>query len=168
MSPIYQLVHVSTFRSIKLRPICSLRARLPFFHLNALTHVFSSIMNVTSCFFVSSSLFPVERGHLPVLPLAISFMTKCFVLLTVLLPLSFSSRFFPLLLLSSLLSFSFFLRHSGTSPSMVGCLNHPPPFPLRSSIFCFVIIAVSTVSHACWKITVNFHDLVPASSLVSL
>ena len=30
VSPIFQLVHVSTFRSIELRPICSLRARSPF------------------------------------------------------------------------------------------------------------------------------------------
>ena len=62
-------------------------------------------------------------------------MSLCFVLLSVLLPLSFSSRFFPLLLLSSLLSFSVFLRHSGTSPSMVRCLSRPPPFLFRSSVF---------------------------------
>ena len=83
---------------------------------------------------MTSSFFSVERGHISLLPLAILFMTQCFVLLRVLLPLSFSSRVFHLLLLSSLLSFSICLRHSGTSPSMVRCLSRPPPFPLKSSI----------------------------------
>ena len=40
-------------------------------------------------------------------------MSLCFILFNVLLPLSFPSRFLPLLLLSSLLSLSVFLRHSG-------------------------------------------------------
>ena len=122
-------------------------------------------MIVTSLFFVSSSLFPVERIHISLLPVAILFMTQCFVLLSVLLPLSFSSRFFPSLLLSSLLSFSVFLRHSGTSPSMVRCLSRPPPFPLKSSIFLVSSLLLFLLfSHACWKATVNFHELVSASS----
>ena len=49
-------------------------------------------MNVTSLFFVWSSFFSVERGHISLLPLAILFMTQCFVLPRVLLPLSFSSH----------------------------------------------------------------------------
>ena len=36
-------------------------------------------MNVTSLFFVSSSLFSFERGHISLLPLAILFMAQCFV-----------------------------------------------------------------------------------------
>ena len=126
-------------------------------------------MNVTSLFFVSSSLFSVERGHISLLPLAILLMTQCFVLLRVLLPLSFSSRVFPLLLLSSLLSFSVFSQTQRNISINGAMLESSSSFSSQVfHSFCFVIIVVSTVSHACWKIVVDIHELVPAFSLVSL
>ena len=94
-------------------------------------------MNVISLFFVSSSLFPVERKHISLLPLAILFMTQCFVLLSVLLPLSFSSRCFPLLLLSSLFSFSVFLRHSGNISINGAMLESPSSFSSQVLHFLF-------------------------------
>ena len=52
-----------------------------------------------------------------------------------LLLLSFSSYLFLTLLLDSLLSLNFLLRHSGTSPSTMQCLSRPPPLLPVSSIF---------------------------------
>ena len=51
-----------------------------------------------------------------------------------LLPLSFSSHVFLLLLMSSLLFLWLILRHNGTSPSTMRCFSRPPPFPLNYSI----------------------------------
>ena len=163
--PMKMCVLVSTFHSIELRPICSLRARLPFlrfFHSSALTSYFLQYNECNFfCFFVSSSLFPVER------PLAILFMTQCFVLLSVLLPLSFSSRFFPLLLLSSLLSFSVFPQTQRNISINGAMLESSSSFSSQVFHFLFRLHYCSTFSHACWKTTVNFHELVPASSFTS-
>ena len=139
VSPIAQLVHVSTFHSIELHPICYpsswLTSSSIFFTWVHWPHIFLQYDECNFLFLVSSSLFPVELMNIYLLPLAILFMSLCFVLLSVQHPLSFSSRFFPLLLLSQLLSFYVYLRHSGTSPSKVRCLSRPPPFPFRSSVF---------------------------------
>ena len=61
-------------------------------------------------------------------------MTQFFILLWVLLLLSFSSYLLLTLLLDSLLSSNFLLRHSGTSLSTVQCLSRPPPLLLMPSI----------------------------------
>ena len=57
MSPRFLTCLVSTFHSIMLHPICSLRARIPFlrfFHLSALLSLFfCRTINVTSLFFFS-------------------------------------------------------------------------------------------------------------------
>ena len=140
MSPRFLTCLVSTFHSIILHPICGLRTRIPFlrfFHLSALISIFCSTINVTSLFFVFSLFFfPVESPHKSLLPLSILLLLPSFILLSVLLPLSFfSSLFFFLLLLSSLLFSSVYLRHSDTSPSTLYCLSRPPPFPFRSSFF---------------------------------
>ena len=49
--------------------------------------------------------------------------------------LIFLRVFFLTLLLDSLLSLNFLLRHSGTSPSTMQCLSRPPPLLPVSSIF---------------------------------
>ena len=64
-----------------------------------------------------------------------------------LLLLSFSSYLFLTLLLASLLSLRFLLRHSGTSPSTMQCLSRPSSFAFHVfHSFCFVISVIFAVS----------------------
>ena len=127
-------------------------------------------MNVTSLFFVSSSLFPVEHIHISLLPLAILFMTQCFVLLSVLLPLSYSSRFFPLLLLSSLHSFSVFSQ-TQRNISIKGAMLESSS-SISSQVFhfsCFVFIMFLLFLMHVGKSPSTFMSLsLPPPSLVHL
>ena len=114
------------------------RARSPFlrfFHLSALTSCF--LKNNECNFFV----FSVVISFLSLTWTQIFASARHFVHDTVLrFALSAASAFLFFARLSFAAAavvavFLIFLRHSGTSPSMVRFLSRPPPFPLTSSIF---------------------------------
>ena len=108
--------------SVELRPICSLRVRLPilrFFHLSAWTIMFFwRMMKVTSLFFECLSFPAVYCDCNSLLPLAILFMTQLFIFFWLPLPLPFPSYFLLSLLLDSLLS-----SNVSTTPAAIHCRN---------------------------------------------
>ena len=146
-----------------LHPICSLRARIPFlrfFHLNALISFFSSTVNVTLFLF----FFPVESPHKSLLPLSILLLLPSFILLNVLLPLSF---LFVVLVIAAAAVFAFFFRFSQTQCHIsidFAVFESSSSFSFQVFVFLVLSSLLSFLSHACWKVTVNFFELIPAAS----
>ena len=136
-----------------------------FFHLSVL--FFCSTMNVMSLLFVfPTSWFFISAvlSHRSLLPLVILLLLSFFLLSEALLPLTILSLMSFLLLLL-LFSSSMLRVHNGTSPSTLQSLSLPPPFSFQILISSrFVFIVVVFTHHACWKISVNLSELLPAAS----
>ena len=120
-------------------------------------------MNVTSLFFASSSFFPVESTNRSLLPLAILFTSLCFILFSVLLPLSF---FLALLSLAAaviafLLSFPQTQRYISINGAMLESSSSFTVFHLSCFIFIFVSIFLMHVGKSP---STYLPELVPASS----
>ena len=81
-----------------------------------------------------------------------------------LLPLTILSLLFFVLLLS-LFSSSQLRIHSGTSPSTLQSLSLPPAFSFQtliSSRFVFIVVVFTPL--ACWTVSVNLFEFLPAAS----
>ena len=144
VSPRFLTCLVSTFRSIILHPICSLRARIPFlqfFPLSALISYFCSTINVTSLFF-SLFFFPIDSPHKSFLPLSISLLLPSFILFSVLLPLSF---FFIVLFIPAAAVFAFIFSFSLTQWHIsvdVAVFESSSSFSFQVFVFSCVVIVV--------------------------
>ena len=123
------------------------------------------VMSLLFAFPFSWFFFSVVLPHKSLLPLVILPLLSFFMLFETLLPLIILSLLFFLLLLLSLFSSSKLRKDGGTSPSTLQCLSLPLPFPFRSS-FLLVLSSLFVVfsPHACWKVSINLFELLPAAS----
>ena len=134
----------SKFHSSKLHHICIFKFGYHFFNsfIECIDRMFfcstTNAMFLLFVFSFSLFFFSVVPPHRSLHPLFILLLHPSFMLFDVMLPLSFLSLlFFLLLLLPSLLSSSIFRKYSGTSPSTLWCFSLPPPFSYFFS-FCFL------------------------------
>ena len=172
VSPIFQPVHVSTFHSIKLRPICSLRVRSPILRVFHLSALISCFLNNGSHFFVFwVVIFFLSWRWTHIFTSARHFVHDT--MLRFAQSAASAFLFFTLLSLAAAVVVAVSLNFSQTQRniSINGAMLESSSSSFSSQVFhsfYFVIIVVSAVSRARWWIIVDFHALVPAFFLVSL